>query len=146
MLTQHEIGWEEHLVWFSRVSKDPSRTVRIVEHCGEPIGYVQFSQAGNPGVVDWGFYAVPGAARGAGILLGRAALEYGFAQMGVHKVCGQALAYNTASIAFHYRLGFVQEGLLRQHSLVGGAYHDLVCFGLLREDWAVAVSESSQPS
>ncbi len=47
------------------------------------------------------------------------------------------LASNTASLAFHRRLGFTEEGVLRQqHRGADGAhYHDVHCFGLLRADW-----------
>ena len=56
---------------------------------------------------------------------------------GLWGVCGQVLASNTASLAFHRRLGFAEEGVLRQQhrSADGAHYHDVLCFGLLRADW-----------
>ena len=61
----------------------------------------------------------------------------------LHKVCGQTLADNEASVRLHRRLGFVEEGLLRQqHRRADGAHYDDVrCFGLLRADWPGPVEE-----
>lgn len=135
MLTQHEFGEEEHRQWFERADADPSRCLLIYAPEEIPLGYVGFSGLTGAKVADWGFYLAPDAARGAGVKLGVAALRYAFEELGVHKVCGQALAFNVASINFHRKLGFQQEGVLREQHLIVGAYHDLVCFGLLRPEW-----------
>jgi RimJ/RimL family protein N-acetyltransferase len=67
--------------------------------------------------------------------LGVTALHHAFGVLGVHKVSGQALDFNTASIRFHERLGFRREGLLREHHFDGERYHDILCFGLLDHEW-----------
>lgn len=135
MVTQHEISLPEHQSWFADASQDSSRRLLIVEDCHNPIGYVQFSKVEAGGVSDWGFYAQPNAPRGTGKKIGKAALNYAFEELGLHKVCGQALAYNTNSIAFHKRLGFKQEGILRDQYRIQGVYHHLICFGLLHHEW-----------
>jgi UDP-4-amino-4,6-dideoxy-N-acetyl-beta-L-altrosamine N-acetyltransferase len=136
MLTQHEIGIEEHRAWFARTGSDPSRCLLVLERDGEALGFVQFSQVSEGGAADWGFYAAPDAPQGTGTRLGQLALAHAFGALGLHKVCGQALDSNEASIRFHLRLGFRQEGVLREQHRVGGSYRDLVCFGLLRSEWS----------
>lgn len=135
MLSQHEITLEEHAAWFGRVSDDPGRAVLIVEDGGRPIGFVQFTGVRPGGVGDWGFYAVPGAPKGSGRKLGTAALDVAFGELGLHKVCGQALTRNAGSMAMHAALGFRQEGLLVEQVPVDGHYEDIACFGLLAKDW-----------
>jgi len=135
MFTQHEIGWEEHRAWFMKASCDPSRRLLIVEEADEPLGYVQFTGVAEGGVADWGFYARPEAPKGSGQRLGTAALEEAFGVLGLHKVCGQAIAGNRPSIALHAKLGFIEEGILREQRCVNGAYHSLICFGLLENEW-----------
>ena len=54
---------------------------------------------------------------------------------GIHKVCGQALGFNTKSIQFHKSLGFAQEGILKDHYYDGEDFDDLFCFGLTRPIW-----------
>ncbi len=135
MLTQHEITLEEHRDWFSRANVDPSRRLLIAENDEGPFAYVQFSHVAEGGVADWGFYARPHAPKGMGRVLGRLALDYAFNELKLHKVCGQAIASNAASIAFHERMGFSREGVLRDQHRIEEVYHSLVCFGLLAHEW-----------
>lgn len=135
MLTQHAITADEHRAWFDRTSKDPRRRLLVVEAGGQPVGFVQFSDVERDRTAQWGFYAAPEAPKGTGRTLGRLALDHAFGALGLHKVCGQALDTNEASINFHRMLGFRQEGILREQHCIGTTYHDLICFGLLRSEW-----------
>lgn len=142
MYTQHEIGLDEHRRWFEKASLDPSRRLLIFELKGIPCGYVQFSGVASGGIADWGFYVSPEAEKGTGRALGNAALNHAFRELTLHKVCGQALDYNERSIAFHLALGFAREGVLRDQHFDGERYHDVFCFGLLRDEWLSPNSES----
>lgn len=136
MLSQHEISLDEHARWFERASAERSRRLLLVEDGGVPFGFVQFSGVAPGGIADWGFYVAPSSPKGSGQRLGRAALNLAFGELQIHKVCGQALGSNGASIRFHEAAGFRNEGLLREHRLVDGKYHDLVLFGMLKQDWS----------
>lgn len=135
MFTQHEIGLDEHRNWFAKASLDASRRLLIVEEANQALGYVQFSQVAEGDIADWGFYARPDAPKGTGRKLGVTALNHAFGYLRLHKVCGQTIAGNMASIAFHQRLGFTLEGVLRDQKRIDGAYHNLHCFGLLASEW-----------
>lgn len=134
MYTQHEISLEEHTRWFERATLDPSRHLLVFEVDATPIGFINFHEIAPGGVADWGFYAAPDAPQGTGRQLGAAALRYAFDEAGLHKVCGQAIAFNERSIKFHLNQGFHQEGILREQHFDGQCYHDVVCFGLLACD------------
>ncbi len=135
MYTQHEISLAEHARWFERASQDARKHLLIVERNGDALGFVNFSLAGAAAIADWGFYVSPDAPGGSGRLLGQTALAHAFGPLALHKVCGQALAYNERSIRFHLRQGFQQEGVLRHQHYDGQSYHDVVCFGLLASEW-----------
>ena len=135
MFTQHEISLDEHHNWFSNASRDTGRSLLIVEEDKQAIGYVQFTNIGDGGVADWGFYTRPDSHKGTGRKLGVMALNHAFSSLKLHKVCGQAIISNRASIAFHQRLGFTLEGVLRDQQRINGTYHTLYCFGLLAHDW-----------
>ncbi len=135
MFTQHEIGLEEHTRWFERASQDSSRHLLIFENQGIASGFINIHQVAPGGIANWGFYAAPDAPRGTGRQLGHAALKYAFTAVGYTKLCAQALSYNERSIRFHQNLGFKQEGVLRQQHFDGQRYHDVVCFGLLANEW-----------
>lgn len=135
MLTQHTISLEEHRCWFARVQGDESRRQLIVSENGSPFGFVQLSSVSWGGVADWGFYIRPDAPKGSGRKMGHVTLNYAFHELGLHKVCGQAIESNAVSIAFHQKLGFIEEGRLREQKRIEGNYHTLICFGLLAKAW-----------
>ena len=135
MYTQHEITLDEHQRWFERTLPDPKKHLLIFEVNQQPLGFVNFNKTGNGGIADWGFYVAPKAPKGSGRQLGCAALSHAFTQLKLHKVCGQALAYNQRSILFHQSLGFQQEGTLRDQHFDGESYHHVICFGLLSNEW-----------
>lgn len=43
--------------------------------------------------------------------------------------------HNDASIRVLEKLGFQQEGCLREHAYIRGAYRDTYLFGLLADEW-----------
>lgn len=135
MYSQHEITLDEHQRWFERTLPDPKKHLLIFEANHLPLGFVNFNETGNGGIADWGFYVAPDAPKGSGRQLGCAALSHAFTQLKLHKICGQALAYNQRSILFHQSLGFQQEGTLRDQHFDGERYHHVICFGLLSHEW-----------
>lgn len=136
MYTSREIGLEEHRSWFNNTDSE-TVDLLIYQRHGTPQGFMNITRQRSPRVADWGFYLAPGAPKGSGRAMGQAALEYAFIQIGLHKLCGQALGFNERSIAFHLMLGFVEEGRLREHHFDGHKFHDVVCFGLLAKEWKV---------
>lgn len=135
MFSQHEIDLDEHRSWYAKVSLDPSFHLLIVEDAHRPIGCVQFKNVVQGGVADWGFYARPDSPKGSGRKLGIAALNYAFSTLNLHKICGQVIENNQASISFHKRFGFTQEGVLRDQKRIGNIYLAVICFGLLAHEW-----------
>lgn len=136
MLTQHEINAREHRAWFDRASKDETRTLLVVEEQQQPVGCVIFSGVQPNSTADWSFYSAPNSPAGTGKKICSVALDFIFNELNVHKVAGQVIAFNAASISIHQRLGFTQEGNFREHTLINGAYRNLLCFGLLSAEWS----------
>jgi UDP-4-amino-4,6-dideoxy-N-acetyl-beta-L-altrosamine N-acetyltransferase len=135
MYTQHEISLEEHSQWFERASIDPKRHLLIYEAGSKPQGFINIHEIAPGGIADWGFYAAPDTPKGTGRALASAALRHAFITLGLHKLCGQVIAFNERSIQFHLRLGFLQEGIFQQQHFDGQNYHDVWCFGLLADHW-----------
>ncbi|HEY0596053.1 UDP-4-amino-4,6-dideoxy-N-acetyl-beta-L-altrosamine N-acetyltransferase [Sphingopyxis sp.] len=141
MFTSREIEWEEHCRWFTRCLAEPGRHLLIYEAGGVDLGFVNLSGVHAGGIAEWGFFLVPGAPRGSGMRLGAATLDHVFGERHAHKLCGQAIANNDRSIAFHQRLGFRQEGVLRDQHFDGANYLDVICFGLLAQELSAAAKE-----
>jgi UDP-4-amino-4,6-dideoxy-N-acetyl-beta-L-altrosamine N-acetyltransferase len=135
MFTRHEITMAEHAAWFARNAEQPGRKLLIFDCDGVSSGFANLSKSSSGETWSWGFYLAPSAPRGTGRKLGSAILKFAFLDMKIHKLCAQVLAENERSIRFHLALGFLQEGLLRQEHFDGSSYHDVLCFGLLRDTW-----------
>ena len=71
-----------------------------------------------------------------------ALLEHCFTTLGTHRVEAHIEPGNTASIRLADRLGFRQEGLMRDWLFVAGQPRDMLLYALLRPDWSpTAMSE-----
>lgn len=62
-------------------------------------------------------------------------LSFGFIEMDLNRIEADVSAENTACIRLLTRLGFTQEGRQRQQYFDESSFHDLILFGLLREEW-----------
>lgn len=141
MYTTHEIHLDEHRKWFSFASNNPAIELLIYEQGDKAQGVVNITRTRCREVADWGFYLAPDAPKGIGRELGIQALKYAFQGLALHKLCGQALGFNESSISFHKRLGFTEEGRLREQHFDGRQFHDVVCFGLLNCEWQSLVKD-----
>ncbi|MFB6269710.1 MAG: GNAT family N-acetyltransferase [Halobacterium sp.] len=61
--------------------------------------------------------------------------EYAFAERRLNKLRADALATNDGSQRVLEKLGFVEEGVLREEKFVYGEYVDVYRYGLLADDW-----------
>jgi len=61
--------------------------------------------------------------------------KYGFNTINLNKIWGETFDFNHAAIHLYQKLGFIQEGQLRQHRYDEGRYFDAFIFGLLKSDW-----------
>lgn len=64
-----------------------------------------------------------------------ALLDKAFHELELHKVWLMVFRENERSLRTWRRLGFVDEGVLRDEYFHDGAWHDMVRLGLLRHEW-----------
>ncbi|MNP72990.1 putative ribosomal N-acetyltransferase YdaF [compost metagenome] len=65
----------------------------------------------------------------------RALIHHGFGAMGLNKIEIRARTDNARSRAIPLKLGFQEEGILRNVSYYNDQYYDHVVYGLLRNEW-----------
>ena len=70
-------------------------------------------------------------------------LRWGFETLELHRAWSYHVAENERSAAVLRRLGFTQEGRLRENDWQRGAWHDTVVYGLLRSEWQERNEERS---
>lgn len=66
-----------------------------------------------------------------------ALLDYGFGVLDLNRIEADIDPRNTASRRILDRLGFTEEGRLRERWIVAGEVSDSALYGLLRRDWAL---------
>ncbi|OPY58788.1 MAG: ribosomal-protein-S5-alanine N-acetyltransferase [Pelotomaculum sp. PtaU1.Bin035] len=137
MFTDHIITMEEHRSWFERLQKRQKDIYLVFEYNDYPVGIVNFIEMDSQiYTYKWGFYIgeedVP---KGLGSIMGFMGLKYIFKKCNKCKVKGEAFVFNEASINFHKKLGFNEEGYFPKYVLKNGEYKDVILFSLSREDW-----------
>jgi RimJ/RimL family protein N-acetyltransferase len=140
------VSLERDLRWFDAVAgSDNDRLYLAVCKCGdgECIGYVNLvniDMRNRNG--EWGMI-LDDKWRGQGF--GREALtllfNYAFDELGLWKVYGRCLAANEMSKALFVRMGFQQEGVMRQHVYKNGEWQDVLFWGLFKPDFERAVTK-----
>jgi RimJ/RimL family protein N-acetyltransferase len=73
--------------------------------------------------------------KGYGTEATRLIIDYGFNQLNLHRISSGAFAFNERSIRMQKAVGFQEEGRQREIMFNNGEFHDLVLFGLLRDEW-----------
>ncbi len=74
--------------------------------------------------------------RGYGTDALRVTVRFGFQRRNLHRIYLSALASNLAAIAAYRKVGFVEEGRLRQSAWVDGGFQDELRMAVLRPEWA----------
>ena len=62
-------------------------------------------------------------------------LEFAFRRLNLHSVYLKTSDYLTDAIRFYSKIGFVQEGVLRQHEYKQGRFVDKLLFSMLRSEF-----------
>jgi len=62
-------------------------------------------------------------------------MRYAFHELNLHRLTLGVFSYNTRAIRAYTKLGFVEEGRLREALFRDGKRHDILHMGLLRRDW-----------
>lgn len=73
--------------------------------------------------------------KGYGTEAARLIINYGFRQLNLHRISSGAFAFNERSLRLQKKIGFREEGRLRQSFFKNGQYQDLVLLAMLKEEW-----------
>lgn len=70
-------------------------------------------------------------------------LRYAFHELNLHRLSLDVIASNQPAISLYRKLGFQEEGRLRERVLRDGQAVDLIYMGLLCRDWESAQSTNA---
>ena len=108
----------------------------VIEQGAARVGFVILGGVGGDDkAIEIGRLMIAPEARGVGQAALAEILRCVFEDHDAHRVWLDTIADNARARHVYAKLGFVEEGRLRQALRFGGRYHDLILFGLLREEW-----------
>jgi RimJ/RimL family protein N-acetyltransferase len=73
----------------------------------------------------------------------RGVLDWAFLEARLHKVWLMCFKENVRARGIYGRIGFVEEGVLREEYLHRGVYHDMVRMSLLEREWVARGSPAA---
>jgi ribosomal-protein-alanine N-acetyltransferase len=132
-------GFEQFIAWAERERTAGTHVCLAILAPGTDttVGLIQIrALEGGFRVAEWGFALAP-EFWGTGLFLQCAslALQFAFAELGVHRLEARAVVRNGRGNAALRKLGAVQEGVLRQAFYRNGEYMDQVLWSILADDW-----------
>lgn len=138
----------EEEAYYRDAVADETLVLLLVCLDGEPIGSVELREIEREAdVVELAYWLVPDA-RGRQLAdeAVELVLEYAFDELGSHRVHAEAFEFNERSAELLDRLGFTEEGRLRENHITEGRRCDTLVFGLLDREWRDAdVSPGPEP-
>ena len=134
-----EQRYEEEL-WSAETGDDAVSLLAVPDggdFADEPVGSVQlYPIRDGEGYANFGVWLHPKAwGNGYALEAGAHLIDFGFQELGLHRVSAAVTAPNVASSALCVRLGFAHEGATREAAFVRGEYVDVERYGLLVDEW-----------
>jgi RimJ/RimL family protein N-acetyltransferase len=126
--------------WISKHQSafDEDKIVNFAIDDGELAGAMGLVLKGD-GVAEIGYWiGVPFWGRGYASEAAAEVVRYGFEERGLLRIFAMHYSRNPASGRVLQKVGMRYEGTLRQHRKKWDEYVDLVCYGLLRDEWLSA--------
>lgn len=132
--------------WLAKHEED-FKQVRIVHFAiddGQLVGAMGLVLKGD-GIGEIGYWiGVPYWGRGYATEAGRAVVQYGFEERGLERIFAMHFGRNPQSGRVLQKIGMEYEGTLRRHLKKWDEYVDLVCYGVLREEWLNAAARTAR--
>lgn len=137
MFTNDLIAWDDHLAWMSRALADSSARYWVVEHADRPVGVASLNDINlRHRRCSWAYYiGEPDTPGPVGLSVEFEVMAIVFDDMGFNRLISEVLASNQRVVALHENVGFVKEGVLREHVVRNDGAHDVVVLSMLADEW-----------
>ncbi|OLN24028.1 UDP-4-amino-4,6-dideoxy-N-acetyl-beta-L-altrosamine N-acetyltransferase [Domibacillus antri] len=137
MYHSEEISMEQHLSWFKNLQSSETAVTKLFYYDGIPYGVLNVNNIHSQhSRCEWGFYiGEQNTPKGMGTILGFTALHYIFNELNIRKLCAEVIGSNQKSRAFHEKMGFSGEGILRKHIIKDEKEEDVFLYGMFQYEW-----------
>lgn len=126
--------------WFETISTDPSRIdlILCLQETDQPIGDLAMLEIDHQNrkaivrisIFDSTFWGNGYGTEGLSLLL-----EYGFGILNLNRVGLDVFAFNERGINSYRKLGFKEEGRIREDLFYDGEYHDSILMGVMKKEF-----------
>jgi diamine N-acetyltransferase len=147
------VSHEGHMEWWAKIRQDSTQRFYMIDALTEPIApYNPLEKSVPIGTTsllnidlinrsaEYGRLMIGDEnyrGKGGGFALEAEVLlmKHGFYSLNLNRIWGRVLEFNKRVMALHYKVGFKEEGLLRQEIFKNGRYYDVIAIGLLVEEF-----------
>lgn len=137
-LYQKDFTIQGHLKWMDEMV-DTGKVVQFIIYdtiIGKPVGSVFLRDIDYINrKAEYGIFIGEDEARGKGLgtTAAKLILEYGFKELGLHKIFLRVLSDNKLAIRSYEKAGFKKEGYFKDEILLDGRYRDLIFMAVICE-------------
>ncbi|WP_430787621.1 GNAT family N-acetyltransferase [Virgibacillus flavescens] len=126
--------------WFERNSTDDSRIDLMIclQENNQPIGdlaMIDINHLNQNSVIRISLFDKAYWGNGYGTEALELLLDFGFNILNQHRIGLDVFAYNERAIKAYEKLGFKQEGRVRDELFYNGAFHDSIIMGILKAEY-----------
>jgi len=131
----------EERTWLDRAMRndDPSAITFVIETSdGEysgSVGLMHIDGRNRHAEVGIVIARPEDAGRGPGTEAMQLMLRHAFEELNLHRIMLRVFTFNERAIKSYQKLGFVEEGRLRENMFRHGAWHDTVLMGILADEF-----------
>ena len=139
MYSDDSISADQQIKWFRQIKDDPTKKYWIIKVDDKYVGVVNLYDIDKRNKrCYWAYYLAESSIRGKGLgrLIELNILQYIFEDLGLNKLCCEILSFNEIVVKIHEKYGSKIEGNFRQHIYKQGKFHDIICMGILKEEWS----------
>lgn len=128
----------QHRIWYDKYSSDDTRIefIMISKDNGFKIGTIGLSSIDYKNQkAEFGILIGERQERGKGLAYeaSNAVLNYAISELNLHKIKLEVFSDNILAIKLYTKLGFKEEGILRQEIFKKAAFKDVTIMALLKE-------------
>jgi len=128
--------WVLHRIEWWELGRGITFAVTLLGDRDVPLGTVSLRRYARDRRAELGYWlAAPVWGRGFATEAAQAVVDFGFRELALARIYAQVLAGNRGSLRVLDKLGMVNEGVKRQHVHKARRLHDVVLYGLLRDEW-----------
>ena len=138
-LTSPKLTIEKQRKWFKNVLLDNTKEYFVIKYKDIEIGiaYIfDIDKINNS--CSFGLYI--GEENhlkiGAGSITQLKILEYAFEKLKINRLHAKVMSHNKRALKMYKKLGFIEEGMLRESVFKNNQYYNIDCISMLKSEWA----------